>query len=110
MPEYTPLRQELILRATVHSVDMINRYADLLLKPIPSYLRYATIKVLKYVSSKMVQFLKEAEGFIETEDRLNLYKDLQSEVTSEGEAVMRVSNVVKELISIPRSNLNPDKN
>ncbi|MFQ5970132.1 MAG: B12-binding domain-containing radical SAM protein [Nitrososphaerales archaeon] len=110
MPEYTPLRQELILRATVHSVDMINRHADLLLKPIPSYLRYATIKVLKYVSSKMVQFLKEAEGFIETEDRLNLYKDLNSEVTSEGEAVMHVSNVVKELINIPRSNLNPNKN
>ena len=37
---------------------------------------------------------------IEAEGRLNLYKDLQSEVTSEGEAVMQVSNVVKELINI----------
>ena len=110
MPQYTPLRQELILRATVHSVNMIDRHADLLLKPIPSHLRWIAIKFLKYVSSKMVQFLKEAEGFIETEDRLNLYKDLQSEINSEGEAVMQVSNVVKELVSIQRSNPNPEKN
>jgi len=110
MPQYTPLRQELILRATVHSVNMIDRHADLLLKPIPSHLRWIAIKFLKYVSSKMVQFLKESEGFIETEDRLNLYKDLQSEINSEGEAVMQVSNVVKGLVSIQRSNPNPEKN
>jgi hypothetical protein len=109
MPQYTPLRQELILRATVHSVNMIDRHADLLLKPVPSHLRWITIKLLKYVSSKMVEFLKEAEGFIETEDRLNLYKDLQSEVTNEGEAVMHVSNVVKELVSLQRLNPNPEK-
>ncbi|MEM2759778.1 MAG: radical SAM protein [Nitrososphaerales archaeon] len=108
MPEYTPLRQELILRATVHSVDMIDRYADLLLKPIPSYLRFAVTKILKYVSRTMVQYLRDAEGFIETEDRLNLYKDLQREVSGEGEAVMHVSNVVKELINIQRINANSE--
>lgn len=43
---------------------------------------------------------------IEAEGRLNLYKDLQSEVTSEGEAVMQVSNVVKELINIQGVNPN----
>lgn len=107
MPQYTPLRQELILRATVHSVDMINRHAEMLLKPIPSSMRWAVIKILKYVSSKMVEFLKEAEGFIETEDRLNLYKDLQAEVTNEGDAVMQISNVVKELVSLQR--LNPNR-
>lgn len=100
MPEYTPLRQELILRATVHSVDMIERYASLLLMPIPAYLRYPTVGILRYVSKTMVKYLKEAEGFIGTEDRLNLYKDLHTEVASEGEAVMNVSNVVKELINM----------
>jgi len=110
MPQYTPLRQELILRATVRSVDMINRHADLLLKPIPSHLRWVAIRFLKYVSSKMVEYLKEAEGFIETEDRLNLYKDLRSEASSEGEAVINVANVVKELVNIQRTNPTPVKN
>lgn len=54
----------------------------------------------KAAISKMVQYLREAEGFIEMEDRLNLYKDLSNEVPNEGEAVMQVSNVVKGLIKI----------
>jgi hypothetical protein len=110
IPQYTPLRQELILRATVRSVDMINRHADMLLKPIPSHLRWLAIRFLKYTSSKMVEYLKQAEGFIETEDRLNLYKDLQNEVSSEGEAVMNVSNVLKELVNIQRTNPTPVTN
>jgi radical SAM superfamily enzyme YgiQ (UPF0313 family) len=110
MPEYTPLRQELILRATAHSVNMIDRYTTLLLKPLPTFLRYPTIRILKYVSRTMVQYLKEAESFIETEDRLNLYKDLHIDVSSESEAVMQVSNVVKELINVQRTNPTAEKN
>ncbi len=105
MPEYTPLRQELILEATKHSVGMIDRYASLLLKPIPSYLRFITINVLRYVTGRMLQYLKEAEDAISKskEDRLRLYKDLDVEVNNEGEAVLHIAEMVNELTSLQRS-------
>ena len=105
MPEYTPLRQELILEATKHSVGMIDRYASLLLKPIPSYLRFITIHVLRYVTGRMLQYLKEAEDSISKskEDRLRLYKDLDVEVNDEGEAVLHIAEMVNELTSLQRS-------
>jgi hypothetical protein len=61
-------------------------------------------------SRTVVQYLREAEGFIETEDRLNLYRNLESEVSSEGEAVMHVSNIVKELINIQRMSPKTENN
>jgi radical SAM superfamily enzyme YgiQ (UPF0313 family) len=104
MPEYTPLRQQLILEATKHSVSMINRHASLLLKPIPAHLRFMVIEVLKYVSSKMLKYLEEAEDAIKhsNEDRLRLYKDLDIEVSSEGEAVLHIAGMVNELTSLQR--------
>jgi radical SAM superfamily enzyme YgiQ (UPF0313 family) len=104
MPEYTPLRQQLILEATKHSVSMINRHASLLLKPIPAHLRFMVIEVLKYVSSKMLKYLEEAEDAIKhsNEDRLKLYKDLDIEVSGEGEAVLHIAEMVNELTSLQR--------
>jgi hypothetical protein len=61
-------------------------------------------------SRTVVQYLREAEGFIETEDRLNLYRNLESKVSSEGEAVMHVSNIVKELINIQRMSPKTENN
>ncbi len=106
MPEYTPLRQQLILEATKHSVGMINRYAWTLLKPLPAHLRFIAYNFLKYVSAKMLEYLKEAEDAIERnrEDRLMLYKDLEVEVSDEGEAVMHIAEMVNELTSLQRFN------
>ncbi|MEM3092775.1 MAG: hypothetical protein QXT56_04965, partial [Candidatus Nitrosocaldus sp.] len=100
-----PLRQQLILEATKHSVGMINRYAWTLLKPLPVHLRFIAYNFLKYVSSKMLEYLKEAEDAIENghEDRLMLYKDLVA-VNDEGEAVMNIAGIINELTSLQRLN------
>ncbi len=46
-PEYTPLRQELILKATRHSISLINREAPRILKVIPVWARPSALLALK---------------------------------------------------------------
>jgi radical SAM superfamily enzyme YgiQ (UPF0313 family) len=79
-PEYTPLRQGLILKASRHSLSLINREAPRILKIFPAWTRPPALLALKYVTGMTLHFLKEADEAIaleEEEDRLNLYKDLQ---------------------------------
>jgi radical SAM superfamily enzyme YgiQ (UPF0313 family) len=104
VPEYTPLRQELLLKATRHSIDLINREAPRILKVLPAWTRPAALLALKYVTGMTLNFFKSAdEAIARHEDRLNLYKDLQHAYNGEGEAVMHVSSVVNELVKIGRS-------
>ncbi|GIU70959.1 MAG: radical SAM protein [Candidatus Nitrosocaldaceae archaeon] len=98
MPEYTPLRQELIINATKHSIDMINKNSDKILGALPSHVRSITKLFLRYVCHFTLRYLKDAEEHIKYEDRLNLYKDLA--VNNEGEAVMHAASVVNELINL----------
>lgn len=100
-PEYTPLRQELILKATRHSISLINREAPRILKVLPVWARPPALLALKYVTGMTLHFFKGAdEAIARHEDRLNLYKDLQYAHNKEGEAVMHVSSVVNELVKI----------
>lgn len=100
-PEYTPLRQELILKATRHSITLINREAPRILKVLPAWARPSALLALKYVTGMTLHFFKQADGAIARhEDRLKLYKDLQHARNLEGEAVMHVSSVVNDLVKI----------
>ncbi|HEX7032230.1 MAG TPA: radical SAM protein [Nitrososphaera sp.] len=103
-PEYTPLRQELILKATRHSINLINREAPRILKVLPVWARPSALLALKYVTGMTLHFFRQAdEAIAQHEDRLKLYKDLQQAHNSEGEAVMHVSSVVNDLIKISGS-------
>lgn len=103
-PEYTPLRQELILKATRHSISLINREAPRILKVIPVWARPSALLALKYVTGMTLHFFKQADqAIVRRDDRLKLYKDLQHAHNPEGEAVMHVSSVVNDLIKISGS-------
>jgi hypothetical protein len=100
-PEYTPLRQELILKASRHSLSLINREAPRILKMLPAWARSPALLALKYVTGMTLRFLREADEAIaleEEEDRLNLYKDLQYAYDEEGQAIMHISSVVNEIV------------
>jgi radical SAM superfamily enzyme YgiQ (UPF0313 family) len=100
MPQYTPLRQQLILKATQHSVDLINREASRILKVLPAWVRLPAEATLKYVTKMTLVYFKGTQKAIEHgQDRLQLYKDFESGF-SDGQAVMQVSNVVSNLIKI----------
>jgi radical SAM superfamily enzyme YgiQ (UPF0313 family) len=100
-PEYTPLRQELILKATRHSINLINRETSRILKILPAWSRPAANLALKYVTGMTMRFLKGTdEAIARSEDRLNLYKDLQYGQNREGEAIMHVSSVVNDLVKL----------
>ncbi len=100
-PEYTPLRQELILKATRHSINLINRETSRILKILPAWYRPAANLALKYVTGMTMRFLKGTdEAIARSEDRLNLYKDLQYGQNREGEAIMHVSSVVNDLVKL----------
>jgi DNA polymerase elongation subunit (family B) len=79
-PEYTPLRQELILNATKISVDMIEMQSSDIMKGMPKGTRFAAEQSMKYVLWRERRYFKDTEQAIERgEDRLNLYnKGLQS--------------------------------
>ncbi|MEM3172751.1 MAG: hypothetical protein QXE82_04340, partial [Candidatus Nitrosotenuis sp.] len=99
MPQYTPLRQELILKATQHSVDLINREASRILKILPAWVRLPAEATLKYVTKMTLMYFKGTQKAIEGgQDRLQLYKFESG--FSDGQAVMQVSNVVSNLIKI----------
>ncbi len=103
-PEYTPLRQELILKATRHSISLINREAPRILKVIPVWARPSALLALKYVTGMTLHFFKQADqAIVRRDDRLKLYRDLQHAHNPEGEAVMHVSSVVNDLIKISGS-------
>ncbi len=100
MPQYTPLRQELILKATQHSVDLINREASRILRMLPAWVRPAAQATLKYVTKMTLWYFKGTDKAIKQgQDRLQLYKDFESGF-SDGQAVMQASNVVNNLIKI----------
>ena len=101
-PEYTPLRQNLILKATRHSLSLINREAPRILKILPAWVRTPALLALKYVTGMTLHFFKETDEAIALcEDRLNLYKNLQYAYDEQGEDIMRVSSVVNELVKVP---------
>lgn len=103
MPQYTPLRQELILKATQHSVALIDKEASRILSQLPSWVRPLAKMTLKYVTKMTLWYFKGAEQAIKTgEDRLELYKDLQA-VESEGKKIMQASEVLSSLIKIHKS-------
>jgi hypothetical protein len=58
-PEYTPLRQELILKASRHSLSLINREAPRILKILPAWTRPPALLALKYVTGMAPRFLKK---------------------------------------------------
>jgi len=72
-PEYTPLRQELILKATLHSIRLINREAPRILKVIPVWALPSALLALKYVTGMTLHFFKQTdEAIARNEDRLKL--------------------------------------
>ncbi|MEM2785345.1 MAG: radical SAM protein [Candidatus Nitrosotenuis sp.] len=100
MPQYTPLRQELILKATQHSVDLINKEASRVLKILPAWVRFPAKATLKYVTKMTLMYFNGTQRAIEHgQDRLQLYKDFESGF-SDGQEVMQVSNVVSNLVKI----------
>jgi hypothetical protein len=107
-PEYRPLRQELILNATKISVDMIERPSSDIMKGMPKGTRFAAEQTMKYIVLWWARrCFKDTEQAIERgEDRLNMYKGLQSGYNDDAgdPAVMLVSNVVRDLIQIKRQN------
>jgi radical SAM superfamily enzyme YgiQ (UPF0313 family) len=99
-PEYTPLRQNLILKATRHSLSLINKEASRILKILPAWARAPALAALKYVTEMTLHFFKGTdEAIARQEDRLNLYKDLQH-AYEQGEDIMHVSSVVNELLNV----------
>jgi radical SAM superfamily enzyme YgiQ (UPF0313 family) len=100
-PEYTPLRQNLILNATRHSLSLINREAPRILKILPAWARAPALLALKYVTGMTLHFFKGTdEAIARREDRLNLYKNLQFAYDEQGEDIMHVSSVVNELVKV----------
>ena len=100
-PEYTPLRQDLILKATRHSLSLINREASRILKILPAWARVPALLALKYVTRMTLHFFKTADEAIALQqDRLNLYKDLHYSYDDQGQEIMHVSSVVNDLVKI----------
>jgi hypothetical protein len=98
-PEYTSLRQELILNATKISVDMmIERLCRLTsMKGMPKGTCFGAEQTMKYVLWWARRYFKDTEQAIERdEDRLNLYKWPQSGYDDDDadEAVMLVSCII----------------
>lgn len=105
-PEYTPLRAELILKATQHSIRTIYKMAPNIIRLLPSWTRPIAELALRYVTKMADVYLKGTEKSIcRGEDRLMLYKDLQMGLNRDGETVMHVSNIVKDLIRIRQQNM-----
>jgi uncharacterized protein YeaC (DUF1315 family) len=83
-----------ILNATKISVDMIERLSSDIMKGMPNGTRFAAEQTMKYVVLWWARhYFKDTERTIEQrEDRLNLYKGLQSGYNDDAdEAVMLVS-------------------
>jgi hypothetical protein len=95
-----------ILNATKISVDMIERVSSGIMKGMPKETRLAAEQTMKYILWWARRYFKDTEQAIERgEDRLNLYKRVQSGYNDDaGEAVMLVSNVLTDLIQIKRQN------
>src|SRR5215211_1737693 len=101
-----PLRRELILNAAKISVDMIERLSSDIMKGMPKGTRFAAEQTMKYVLWWARRYFKDTEQAIERgEVRLSLYKRLQSSYNNDdaGEAVMLVSNVVRDLTQIKKA-------
>jgi hypothetical protein len=80
-----------ILNATKISVDMIERLSSDIMKGMPKGMCFAAEQTIKYVVLWWARrYFKDTEQAIECgEDRLNLYKGLQSGYNDDaGEAVM----------------------
>jgi radical SAM superfamily enzyme YgiQ (UPF0313 family) len=100
-PEYTPLRQDLILKATRHSLSLINREAARILKVLPAWARGPAVFALKYITGMTLHFFKGTdEAIARQEDRLNLYKHLQYSYNDQGEDIMNISSVMNELVKV----------
>jgi len=77
------------------------------MKGMPKGTRFAAEQTMKYVVLWWARrYFKDTEQAIERgKDRLNLYNGLQPGYNDDaGEAVMLVSNVVRDLIHIKRQN------
>jgi hypothetical protein len=95
-----------ILNATKISVDMIERLSSDIMKGMPKGMWFGAEQTIKYVILSWARrYFKDTEQAIERgEDRLNPYKGLQSGYNDDaGEAVMHVSNMVRDLIQIKKA-------
>jgi radical SAM superfamily enzyme YgiQ (UPF0313 family) len=100
-PEYTPLRQDLILKATRHSLSLINREASRILRILPAWTRGPAMLALKYITGMTLHFFKGTdEAIARQEDRLNLYRHLQYSYDDQGEDIMHISSVMNDLVKV----------